>query len=123
YYTTPLGNAVMRTWVVNGTSVRMRVVLLPICNSSASVMFSNVWVEPSGLQMADWWLGGLRPLASGKPPACATLDPKGATRKLSRTARRDRRLAGGAPSVLSLMRAGDLSRYSTQSISVSGMVR
>lgn len=75
YYTTPLGNAVMRTWVVNGTSVRMRVVLLPICNSSASVMFSNVWVEPSGLQMADWWLGGLRPLTSGKPPACATLDP------------------------------------------------
>lgn len=75
YYPTPLGNGVTRSWVVSGTSVRMRLVLLPVCNSSASLVFSNVWVEPSGLQMADWWLAGLRQLAGGQPPACATLDP------------------------------------------------
>jgi hypothetical protein len=72
---TPLGEALARTWTVQGSDAQLRVVILPLCGGTGSVAFSQLWSDESGRAELDWWLAELRPLRPGPPPICAQLDP------------------------------------------------
>ncbi|MCB9586078.1 MAG: hypothetical protein H6718_11815 [Polyangiaceae bacterium] len=74
-YPTTLGRGVTRTWLVRGTPVRIRLIVLPVCNSSGAIILSNVWSEKNALDMATWWVGGLRRISADTPPVCSYLNP------------------------------------------------
>jgi hypothetical protein len=72
---TPLGVAVERVWAVKKGQARIRLLMLPICGGSGSLLFAQLWADAATKAELDWWLGALRPLSAGAPPICAELDP------------------------------------------------
>ena len=74
-FPTTLGRGVTRTWLVRGTPVRIRLVVLPICNSTGAVILSNVWADKNAIDMASWWINGLRRISADTPPVCSFLNP------------------------------------------------
>jgi hypothetical protein len=72
---TPLGQAIERVWAVGRTNVRIRLLLLPLCGETGSLLFAQLWADEATKAELDWWLGALRPLRPGEPPVCAELDP------------------------------------------------
>ncbi len=72
---TPLGPAAERDWNVEGTTARLRILILPVCNQTGAIVLTQVYAGEESHQMLDWWLGTLRPLYRGPPPVCAELEP------------------------------------------------
>ena len=71
----PLGKATARTWDIEGTPGKLRLLILPLCHRTGSVAFSQLWYDDTGRAELGHWLAGLEPLAKGPPPICAELDP------------------------------------------------
>jgi hypothetical protein len=71
---TPLGRAVERVYELDG-GVTLRLLVLPICGMTGSVLVSQLWRDEATRSELGRWLGGLRSLGAGPPPICAELDP------------------------------------------------
>ncbi|HZG46535.1 MAG TPA: hypothetical protein VEZ41_09765, partial [Allosphingosinicella sp.] len=70
-----LGRAVERTWRVEGTTVEVRAVLVPICENTGSLVFVEVYTDPLGRQVLDYWLNTFRWIPGIRPPVCEMLNP------------------------------------------------
>lgn len=70
-----LGRAVERTWRVEGTPIEVRAVLVPICENSGSLVFVELYAEPLGRQVLDYWLNTFRWMPGVQPPVCEMLNP------------------------------------------------
>jgi hypothetical protein len=70
-----LGRAVERTWRVEGTTVEVRAVLVPICEGTGSLVFVQLYTEPLGRQQLDYWLNTFRWVPGVRPPVCEMLNP------------------------------------------------
>jgi hypothetical protein len=70
-----LGRAVERTWRVEGTTIEVRAVLVPICENTGSLVFVELYAEPLGRQVLDYWLNTFRWIPGVRPPVCEMLNP------------------------------------------------
>ena len=72
---TALGQATQHGWQF-GNGARARLLQVPMCSGTGSLMVAQAWRTPHAQRTLDWWLGALRPLgASTIPPVCAELNP------------------------------------------------
>ena len=74
-YPTPLGRAVARSWSLSDSDGMLRVVVLPVCSKTGSLVFSQLWWDELGRTQLEEWLRQLQPIRAGPPPICAELDP------------------------------------------------
>lgn len=74
--TTALGTAVERTWRVSGTMVELRLILVPVCAGTGSMVFIQVYGDPYARQVLDGWMGSFRWINGRNIKACDFLDPK-----------------------------------------------
>ena len=72
---TSLGPAVERRWDLAGTVVGVRVVLVPICGGTGSIVFI-LRHDEYGLSTLDGWVDSFHRMGGGVPPVCEYLDPK-----------------------------------------------
>jgi hypothetical protein len=73
---TALGAAVERTWRIAGTMIELRLVLVPICAGTGSIVFVQVYGDPYGRTVLDGWMGSFRWIQGRNIRACDFLDPK-----------------------------------------------
>jgi hypothetical protein len=73
---TALGNGIERTWRVAGSSVELRLVLIPICAGTGSVVFIQAYGDPFARSVLDGWMGSFRWTHGRNLVACDYLDPK-----------------------------------------------
>lgn len=73
---TALGAAVERTWRITGTMVELRLVLVPICAGTGSIVFIQVYGDPYARSVLDGWMGSFRWIQGRNIRACDFLDPK-----------------------------------------------
>ncbi|WP_437812933.1 hypothetical protein [Sorangium sp. So ce1078] len=74
--TTALGAGVERTWRVAGTSVELRLVLVPICAGTGSIVFVEAYGDPYARGVLDGWMDSFRWTDGRNLTACDFLDPK-----------------------------------------------
>lgn len=72
---TPLGPASARTFAVPQTSVRVRVIALPVCRASGTIVLAALWSSGEGERAADAFVAQLSTLGRDRPPVCDELDP------------------------------------------------
>lgn len=73
--TLPVGPATGRMWAVKGTSVRLQVLLVPVCGGAGSYVFAQVWAADDDKRDLDRWLLSFRNTGGVLPPVCGELDP------------------------------------------------
>ena len=73
---TALGAAVERTWRVAGTWVELRLVLVPICAGTGSIVFVEAYGDPYARSVLDGWMASFRWTRGRNLTACDFLDPK-----------------------------------------------
>jgi hypothetical protein len=73
---TPLGAGVERSWRVSGTWVELRLVLVPVCAGTGSVVFVQLYGDPYARSVLEGWMGSFRWTRGRNLPACDFLDPK-----------------------------------------------
>lgn len=73
---TALGNGVERVWRISGTSIELRLVLVPICAGTGSVVFIQSYGDPYARQVLDGWMNSFRWTNGRNLRACDYLDPK-----------------------------------------------
>ena len=73
---TALGNGIERTWRVAGTMVELRLVLIPICAGTGSVVFMQTYGDPYARSVLDGWMDSFRWTHGRNLVACDYLDPK-----------------------------------------------
>ena len=73
---TVLGRGVEHAWAVTGTAGGLRVVLVPICAGSGSIVFVEAYGDPYARQVLDAWMGSFRFTSGRNLKACDYLDPK-----------------------------------------------
>jgi hypothetical protein len=73
---TPLGAAIERTWRVEGTTVEIRMLLVPICAGTGSIVFIQAYADGYARTVLDGWLGSFRWMTNRNVRACDYLDPK-----------------------------------------------
>ena len=71
---TPLGKGVERLWQVDGTPVRGRLMLVPICRGTGMLIIGEGYANDARRELLDRAVSGVQILASGSP-ICAELDP------------------------------------------------
>jgi hypothetical protein len=71
---TPVGKAVERVWQIDGTPIRGRLLLVPICRDTGMLVIGQGYASDTSRALLDAVIAGLRPLAAGSP-VCAELDP------------------------------------------------
>ena len=71
---TPVGKAVERVWQVDGTPIRGRLLLVPICRGTGMLVIGEGYGAESTRDSLDRVIAGIQPLAAGSP-ICAELDP------------------------------------------------
>jgi hypothetical protein len=74
-YLGELGRGLERAWRVARTNAGLKVIVVPICASTGSMIFWGVWADANGARALDWWLGSLRSTRRGEPPICVELNP------------------------------------------------
>ncbi|WP_437629591.1 hypothetical protein [Sorangium sp. So ce854] len=72
----PLGPAIDRMWVVAGTGVAFRAIVVPVCGGAGSYVFFETWADPYARSVLDGWHRSFRWLSPGRPPVCEALDPR-----------------------------------------------
>jgi hypothetical protein len=70
-----LGEAIERTFLVPGTMLQVRTLLVPICNHTGSLVFMQAYADPAGRAALDAWLYSFRFIGPGRAPVCDWLDP------------------------------------------------
>lgn len=73
---TALGAGVERTWRVAGTMVELRLVLVPICAGTGSIVFVQAYGDPYARSVLDGWIDSFRWTHGRNLRACDYLDPK-----------------------------------------------
>lgn len=73
---TALGNGIERTWRVAGSSIELRLVLIPICAGTGSVVFMQTYGDPYARSVLDGWMDSFRWTHGRNLLACDYLDPK-----------------------------------------------
>ena len=73
---TELGNAIVRTYTVKGTPVKVRIVLIPICAGTGSLVFLQSFSDDFAAAVLDGWLASFRMPENRNLAACDFLDPK-----------------------------------------------
>jgi len=73
---TELGRAEERTWQVVGTSVQMRLMLIPICAGTGSLIFLQAWEDGYARSVLDGWMASFRFTDGRNLAVCDRLDPK-----------------------------------------------
>jgi hypothetical protein len=73
---TPLGKGTERRWRGAGTTVEMRMILVPICGGTGSVVLVTASADPLGKSVLDGWIESLRWINGRNVVACGYLDPK-----------------------------------------------
>lgn len=73
---TPLGKGIERNWVLRGTKGGMRMILIPICIGSGSVVFIEGYGDAKAKQVLEDWRGSFRWTNGRNLKACDYLDPK-----------------------------------------------
>jgi hypothetical protein len=71
---TPVGEAVERVWQIDGTPIRGRLLLVPVCRGTGMLVIGQGYGSDATRALLDGVVAGLRPLAAGSP-VCAELDP------------------------------------------------
>jgi hypothetical protein len=71
-----LGSGVERTWRIMGTTVEMRLLLLPICAGTGSIVVMEAYGDPYARRVLDGWLDSFRWIHGRNITACDFLDPK-----------------------------------------------
>jgi hypothetical protein len=71
-----LGRGIYRTWRVQGTTLEERVMLLPICAGTGSIVFMEVYGDGYARSVLDGWVGSFRWENGRNVKACDYLDPK-----------------------------------------------
>jgi hypothetical protein len=71
---TPVGEAEERVWQIDGTPIRGRLLLVPICRGTGMLVIGQGYGNDATRALLDGIVAGLRPLAAGSP-VCAELDP------------------------------------------------
>lgn len=74
-YLRELGRGLERTWRVVESQAGLKVIVVPICASTGSMILWGAWTDPNGASALDWWLGSLRSTRRGEPPICVELNP------------------------------------------------
>jgi hypothetical protein len=73
---TALGAGVERSWRIVGTAVEMRLLLLPICAGTGSIVFMQAYGDPYARSVLDGWIESFRWIHGRNITACDFLDPK-----------------------------------------------
>ncbi|AUX30579.1 MULTISPECIES: hypothetical protein [Sorangium] len=73
---TALGAGIERTWRVSGTWVELRLVLIPICAGTGSIVFIQAYGDPYARGVLDGWMASFRWTHGRNLTACDFLDPK-----------------------------------------------
>jgi hypothetical protein len=73
---TALGSGVERSWRVMGTAVELRMVLLPICAGTGSIVFIQAYGDAYARSVLDGWIESFRWIHGRNITACDFLDPK-----------------------------------------------
>jgi hypothetical protein len=73
---TALGSGVERTWRVAGTMVELRLVLVPICAGTGSIVFVQAYGDRYARSVLDGWMDSFRWTNGRNLTACDFLDPK-----------------------------------------------
>jgi hypothetical protein len=73
---TPLGKGVERSWRIEGTSVELRLMLLPVCAGTGSIVLVELSGDSQARRVLDGWIGSFRWTHGRNLPACDYLDPK-----------------------------------------------
>jgi hypothetical protein len=71
---TPVGKGVERVWQVDGTPIRGRLVLVPICRGTGMLVIGQGYASDDTREELDRVVADLRALPAGSP-ICAELDP------------------------------------------------
>jgi hypothetical protein len=71
---TPLGRGVERVWQVDGTPVRGRLLLVPICRGTGMLVIGEGYAGEQTRELLDQVVAGVQILSAGTP-ICAELDP------------------------------------------------
>lgn len=74
--TTHLGRGIERVWRIDGTPIEVRMLLLPICAQTGSIVIVQVHGDPHARAVLDDWLASFRWIDGRAIPACRYLDPK-----------------------------------------------
>jgi hypothetical protein len=77
----PLGEAVEQIWMVEGSRLHVRAILIPICEGTGSLVFLEAFADPYARHVLDGWLASFRFTGphSGRPappPVCERLNPR-----------------------------------------------
>lgn len=72
----PLGQAIEQIWDVRGTTVRLRMVMVPVCAGTGSYIFVLAHGDPFAQKVLDGWMHSFRWLKNANVRACDYLDPK-----------------------------------------------
>lgn len=73
---TPLGAAIERWWSIRGTNGMVRVVMIPICGGTGSLVFLHSFSDSAMRALLDGWMYSFRWNTNVKPPVCEMLDPR-----------------------------------------------
>ncbi len=73
---TDLGPGSERVWRVEGTPVEIRMLLLPICAQTGSIVLVQAYADAHARAVLDGWFGSFRWIDGRDVPACTYLDPK-----------------------------------------------
>lgn len=74
--TTALGAGIERRWRIAGTWAELRLVLVPICAGTGSIVFVQEYGDPYARSVLDGWMGSFRWTRGRNLTACDFLDPK-----------------------------------------------
>jgi hypothetical protein len=73
---TALGAGVERVWAVENTPLRLRMVLIPVCAGTGSIVVAQLYADKKGKKVLDGWLESFRFTDGRALEACRYLDPK-----------------------------------------------
>lgn len=73
---TALGSGIERRWRLAGTPVEVRLVLLPICAGTGSIVFVQAYGDAYARSVLDGWVESFRWIHGRNITACDFLDPK-----------------------------------------------
>jgi hypothetical protein len=73
---TALGNGVERVWKIHGTEGGMRIVLVPVCLGTGSIVFVEGFGDKKAEAVLDDWRGSFRWTNGRNIQGCDYLDPK-----------------------------------------------
>ena len=73
---TPLGRGTEKLWSVEGTPFEIRMVQVPVCAGTGSVVFIEGYADGAGRDLLDDWVDSFRWDEGRNVEACKFLDPK-----------------------------------------------